>query len=190
MHRFRICNAARYQGRMTLAERIQVFEATGWRAANADELAAMCADEGDVSVIGIPRHLLKRWWGMAESKDTAAEFKSYSLEIAQYFQYKNWSIPTVNVLMSVVAAGGKRDEALVPSHPMRFAEGVGTLIAAINLDDENAAIAVGTESAKIRVILEPGEGLTFPASGVLWNRSVLGDSDLAVTLLIGSLATD
>jgi hypothetical protein len=190
MHRFRICNAARYQGRMTLAERIQVFEATGWRAANADELAAMCADEGDVSAIGIPRHLLKRWWGMAESKDTAAEFKSYSFEIAQYFQYKQWSIPTVNVLMSVVAAGGKCDEALVPSHPMRFAEGVGTLTAAINLDDENAAIAVGTETGKIRVILEPGEGLTFPASGLLWNRSVLGDSDLAVTLLIGSLATE
>ena len=155
----------------------------------------MCADDGDVSVIGIPRHLLKRWWGMAESNDTDAEFKLYSLEIAQYFQYKNWSIPTVNVLMSVVAAGGKRDVALVPSHPMRFAEGVGTLIAAVNLDDENAAIALGTESAKVRVILEPGEGLTFPAGGVLWNRSVLGNSDLsksdlAVTLLIGSLATD
>jgi len=175
---------------MTLAERIQVFEVSGWRSANANELATMFADDGDVSVIGIPRHLLKRWWGMAESKDTAAEFKSYSLEIGQYFQYKNWSIPTVNVLMSVVAAGGARDEALVPSHPMRFAEGVGTLIAAINLDDENAAIAVGTETGKIRVILEPGEGLTFPASGLLWNRSVLGDSDLAVTLLIGSLATE
>lgn len=175
---------------MTLAERIQVFDSIGWRSALADELAAMCADNGDVSVIGIPRHLLKRWWGMAESKDTATEFRSYSLEIAQYFQYKNWSIPTVNVLMSVVAAGGKRDEALVSSHPMRFAEGVGTLVAAINLDNENAAIAVGTESAKIRVILEPGEGLTFPASGVLWNRSVLGNSDLAVTLLIGSLATE
>ena len=175
---------------MTLAERIQVFEVSGWRSADADELAAICADNGDVSVISIPRHLLKRWWGMAESKDTAAEFKSYSLEIGQYFQYKNWSIPTVNILMSVVAAGGKRDEALVPSHPMRFAEGVGTLIAAINLDDENAAIAVGTETGKIRVILEPGEGLTFPASGVLWNRSVLGDSALAVTLLIGSLATE
>jgi hypothetical protein len=39
------------------------------------------------------------------------------------------------------------------------------------------------------VILEPGEGLTFPASGVLWNRSGIGNSDLAVTLLIGSLAT-
>ena len=175
---------------MTLAERIQVFEAAGWRSADANEVSTMFADDGDVSVIGIPRHLLKRWWGMAESKDTAAEFKSYSLEIGQYFQYKNWSIPTVNVLMSVVAAGGARDEALVPSHPMRFAEGVGTLIAAINLDDENAAIAVGTETGKIRVILEPGEGLTFPASGVLWNRSVLGDSDLAVTLLIGSLATE
>ncbi len=175
---------------MTLAERIQVFEATGWRSAGADELATMCADNGEVSVIGIPRHLLKRWWDMAESNNADAEFKSYSLEIAQYFLYKNWSIPSVNVLMSVVAAGGKRDEALMPSHPMRFAEGVGTLIAAINLDDENAAIAVGTETAKIRVILEPGEGLTFPASGVMWNRSVLGDSDLAVTLLIGSLATD
>ncbi len=174
---------------MTLAERIQVFEATGWRSADADEPATMCADNGDVSVIGIPRHLLKRWWDMAERHAADAEFKSYSLEIAQYFQYKNWSIPSVNVLMSVVAAGGKRDEALMPSHPMRFAEGVGTLIAAINLDDENAAIAVGTETAKIRVILEPGEGLTFPASGVMWNRSVLGDSDLAVTLLIGSLAT-
>jgi hypothetical protein len=189
MHHFRICNAARYQGRMTLAERIQVFEAAGWRSADANELATMFADDGDVSVIGIPRHLLKRWWDMAECNATDAAFKAYSLEIAQYFQYKNWSIPTVNVLMSVVAAGGARDEALVPSHPMRFAEGVGTLIAAINLDDENAAIAVGTETGKIRVILEPGEGLTFPASGVLWNRSVLGDSDLAVTLLIGSLAT-
>ena len=175
---------------MTLAERIQVFEATGWRSADADELATMCADNGDVSVIGIPRHLLKRWWDMAERNATDAEFKSYSLEIAQYFRYKNWSIPTVNVLMSVVAAGGNRDDALMPSHPMRFAEGVGTLIAAVNLDDENAAIALGTESAKIRVILEPGEGLTFPAAGVLWNRSVIGNSDLAVTLLIGSLATD
>ena len=73
---------------------------------------------------------------------------------------------------------------------MRFADGVGTMIACINLDDENAAIAVGTDAGKIRVILEPGEGLTFPASGVLWNRSVLGNSDLAVTLLIGSLATE
>jgi hypothetical protein len=190
MHRFRISNAARYQGRMTLADRIQVFDSTGWRSADADELATMCADASDVSVIGIPRHLLKRWWDMAERHATDAEFKSYSLEIAQYFQYKNWSIPSVNVLMSVVAAGGNRDEALVPSHPMRFAEGVGTLIAAVNLDDENAAIAVGTETAKIRVILEPAEGLTFPASGVLWNRSVLDNSDLAVTLLIGSLATE
>src|SRR5271156_2462450 len=190
MHRFRICTAARYQGRMTLSERIQVFEATGWRSAHADELAAICADNGDVSVIGIPRHLLKRWWDIAERNDADAEFKLYSLEIAQYFQYKNWSIPSVNVLMSVVAAGGNRDEALVPSHPMRFVEGVGTLFAAVNLDDENAAIAVGAESAKVRVMLEPGEGLTFPATGVLWNRSVLGDSDLAVTLLIGSLATE
>ena len=175
---------------MTLADRIQVFEVSGWRSADADELAAICADNGDVSVIGIPRHLLKRWWDMAERHTADVEFKSYSLEIAQYFQYKNWSIPTVNVLMSVVAAGGNRDEALVPSHPMRFAEGVGTLIAAVNLDDENAAIAVGIETAKTRVILEPGEGLAFPASGVLWNRSVLDNSDLAVTLLIGSLATE
>jgi len=175
---------------MTLAERIQFFEVSGWRSADTDELAAMCADNGDVSVIGIPRHLLKRWWDMAERHATDAEFKTYSLEIAQYFQYKHWSLPTVNVLMSVVAAGGQRDEALVPSHPMRFAEGVGTLIAAINLDDESAAIALGPETGKIRVILEPGEGLTFPASGVPWNRSILGNSDLAVTLLIGSLATD
>ena len=121
-----------------MAERIQVFEAAGWRSADANELATMCADNGDVSVINLPRHLLKRWWGMAESKDTAAEFKSYSFEIAQYFQYKQWSIPTVNVLMSVVAAGGKCDEALVPSHPMRFAEGVGTLTAAIKVPTPSA----------------------------------------------------
>ena len=54
---------------MTLAERIEVFDATGWRSAEADELASMCADDGDVSVIGIPRHLLKRWWDMAERHD-------------------------------------------------------------------------------------------------------------------------
>ena len=74
---------------MTLAERLQVFDSTDWRSADADELATMCADDGDVSVIGLPRHLLKRWWGMADSNDTDAEFKLYSLEIAQYLDRKS-----------------------------------------------------------------------------------------------------
>jgi hypothetical protein len=68
---------------------------------------------------------------------------------------------------------------------MRFGVAVGTMIACINLDDENAAIAVKADSGRIRIILEPGEGLMFPERGVLWNRSKLGNSDLAVTLLIG-----
>ena len=54
---------------MTLAERMQVFELqrlavcrprTSWRT--------MCADNGDLSVIGIPGHLLKRWWSLAERR--------------------------------------------------------------------------------------------------------------------------
>ncbi len=185
---FRICDAPRYQSRLTLAERVQVFDSTGWRAGNADELASMCADDGDLSVIGIPRRLLKRWWSLAESGDDALAqgFEGLGCEIAEYFKYKNWNWPEL-ALLEVVAAESHRDKALVPSNPMRFCNGVGTLLACINLDDKNLAIALGPESARIRVILEPGEGLTMPTGGVLWNRSALANSDLAVTLLIGLL---
>ncbi len=185
---FRICDAPRYQSRLTLAERVQVFDSTGWRPASADELAAMCAGDGDLSVIGIPRRLLKRWWSLAESGDDALAqgFEGFGREIAEYFEYKNWSWPVL-ALMEVVGSDGRRDRALIPSRPMRFSSGVGTLLACINLDDKNLAIALGPESARIRIILDPGEGLMMPAGGVLWNRSALGNSDLAVILLIGLL---
>ncbi len=71
---------------------------------------------------------------------------------------------------------------------MRFGSGVGTLFACINLDDENAAIALKSDVGRIRIILEPGEGLRFPESGIVWNRSRLGNSDLAVMMLIGALS--
>jgi len=110
--------------------------------------------------------------------------------MAEYLVYKDWIVPA-HLLMTVVASGGKHDRALVASNPMRFGNGVvGTVIACINLDDENAAIALKGESGRIRILLEPGEGLMLPESGVLWNRSALGNSDLAVTLLIGSLSTE
>jgi hypothetical protein len=183
----KICHAPRYQGRLTLAKRLQVFRSKGWRAATANELAAMCADDGDLSIIGIPGHLLKRWWSLAEADDFTTGFEHYAREMAEYLAYKNW-ILSANLLMTVVASGGKHDRALVPSNPMRFGVAVGTMIACINLDDENAAIAVKADSGRIRIILEPGEGLMFPERGVLWNRSKLGNSDLAVTLLIGSVS--
>jgi hypothetical protein len=186
----KICQAPRYQGRLTLAKRLQVFRSKGWRPATANELATICADDGDVSVIGIPQHLLKRLWSLAESDHITTGFEGFAREIAEYIEYKNWITLPANVLMELVASGGKRDKALIPSNPMRFGTGVGTLIACINLDDENAAIALKAESGRIRIILEPGEGLMLPESGVLWNRSTLGNSDLAVTLLIGSLSTE
>ncbi len=148
----------------------------------------MCADDGDLSVIGIPRRLLKQWWSLAESDDDALAqgFEGFGREIAEYFEYKNWSWPAL-ALLEVVASESHRDRALIPSRPMRFSSGVGTLLACINLDDKNLAIALGSVSARIRVILEPGEGLMLPEGGVLWNRSALVNSDLAVTLLIGLL---
>jgi hypothetical protein len=182
----KIGQAPRYQGRLSFAERVQIIRSTGWRAARADELATICADDGDVSIVGIPRHLLKRWWSLAESDRIDKGFEGYAREIVEYFAYKNWSLPATP-LMEVVASGGKRDKRLVPSNPMRFGSGVGTLFACINLGDENAAIAMKAQPARIRVILEPGEGLMMPSAGVLWNRSTLGNSDLAVTLLIGEL---
>jgi hypothetical protein len=187
----KIGHAPRYQGRLTLAERLQVFRSKGWRPATANELPAMCADDGgDLSIIGIPGHLLKRWWSLAETDVLTTGFGGYGREIAEYFEYKNWFTRPANLLMEVVASGGKHDRALVPSNPMRFSNGVGTMVACINLDDENAAIALKAESGRIRIILEPGEGLLFPERSVLWNRSRLGNSDLAVTLLIGSLSTE
>ena len=185
----KICQAPRYQGRLTLAKRLQVFRSKGWRPATANELPAICADDGDVSIIGIPGHLLKRWWRWAETDDLTTGFEHYAREMAEYLTYKNWIQPG-HLLMTVVASGDKHDRALIPSNPMRFGTGVGTLIACINLDDENAAIALKAESGRIRIILEPGEGLMFPERGVLWNRSSLANSDLAVTLLIGSLSTE
>jgi hypothetical protein len=186
----KICQAPRYQGRLTLAKRLQVFRSKGWRPATANELPAICADDGDVSIIGIPGHLLKRWWSLAETDDFTAGFEHYAREMAEYLVYKDWIVPA-HLLMTVVASGGGRDKALIRSNPMRFGNGaVGTLIACINLDDENAAIALKAESGRIRIILEPGEGLMLPESGVLWNRSKLGNSDLAVTLLIGEVLTE
>jgi len=182
----KICQAPRYQGRLTLAERLQIRVSTGWRTVNAKELATICADDGDVSIIGIPQHLLKRWWNLAETDDVTG-FEGYARELVEYFAYKNWSLPATP-LMEVLASVGRRDKRLVPSNPMRFGSGVGTLIACINLDDENAAIALKAEPGRIRIILEPGEGLLMPSAGVLFNRSTLGSSDLAVTLLIGELA--
>ena len=183
----KICYAPRYQGRLTLPERLQIRVSTGWRTVNAKELAAMCADDGDASIVGIPQHLLKRWWRLAETDDVTG-FDGYARELAEYFAYKNWSLPATP-LMEVVASGGNHDKRLVPSNPMRFGSGVGTLIACINLDDENAAIALKVELGRIRIILEPGEGLLMPSAGVLFNRSTLGSSDLAVMLLIGELAS-
>jgi hypothetical protein len=181
----KICYAPRYQGRLTLAERLQIRVSTGWRTVNAKELAAICADDGDLSIIGIPRHLLKRWWSLFETDD-ATGFEGYARELAEYLFYKNW-VASATLLMEVVASGGKHDKRLVPSNPMRFGCGVGKLFACINLDDENAAIALKAEQGRIRVILEPGEGLLMPSAGVLFNRSTLGSSELAVTLMIGEL---
>lgn len=187
----KICHAPRYQSPLTLAERLQVLDSTGWRPAAADQLAAISADDGhgNVSVIGIPRHLLKRWWSLVESDHITTGFEGYAREIAAFFEYKNWTLPALP-LMEVVGSDGPRDSALLPSKAMRFSSGVGTLLASINLGDANAGIALGAESARIRVILEPGEGVMLPVGGTLWNRSALDNSDLAVTLLIGSLATD
>ncbi|MGC2492251.1 hypothetical protein [Candidatus Binatus sp.] len=184
----KIGHAPRYQGRLTLAERLQIRNSTGWRAVNAKELSATCADDGgDLSIIGIPGHLLKRWWSLAEAEDFTSGFECYAREMVEYLTYKNWIKPG-EFLMTVAASGGNHDRALVPSNPMRFGGGaVGALVACINLDDEKAAIAFKAESGRVRVILEPGEGLLFPERSVLWNRSKLGNSELAVTLLIGSL---
>ena len=187
----KICHAPRYQGRLTIAERLEVLRSNGWKPATADELAAMCADDDSVAVIGIPRHLLKRWWELAESDQVSTGFEGFAREIAEYFEYKNWFALPANLLMEVVAASGdKHDNELVPSDRMRFANGVGRALAWINLSDENASIALEAERMRIRIILEPGEGLMVPVSGVRWNQSTLGNSELAVTLLIGSLSTD
>jgi hypothetical protein len=171
-----------------VAERVQVLNSSGWRSINADELAAMGADDDEVSVIGIPRHLLKRWWSLAQSDLIGSGFEDVAREIAEYFAYKNWNLPTVP-LMEVVGSEDEGDRPLVSSNPMRFGGGVGTLFACINLSDENAAIALDAQASRIRVVVEPGEGLMLPASGVRWSRSTLGDSDLAVTLLIGELTS-
>jgi hypothetical protein len=192
----RICHAARYQSPLTLAQRLQV-DSNGWRPVKTEELAAICPRDGqtgDVSVIAIPRHLLKQWWKLAEASDgdpshITAGFKGYAREVAEYFEYKSWTLPP-DAVMEVLVSDTERECALQPSQATRFSGGVGKLLACINLGDESLAIVLGAESARIRVILEPGEGVMLPASGVLWNLSTLGSVDPAITLLIGLLSTD
>lgn len=215
---YRICHAARYQSRLTLAERVQVFDSTGWRPASADELMTTRSDNGgpavgEVSVIAIPKHLLKRWWSLAESGDgdlthITAGFESYAREIAEYFNYKNWVLPPEAVVEVVVSDGERKTTdvddatlALQPSRATRFSGGVGSALAYINLGEENVSIVLGVESgeqssvraeipARIRLILEPGEGVMLPAGGIFWNRSTLPSSDLDVSLLVGLLSPD
>ena len=222
---YRIGHAARYQSRLTLGERLQVFDSTGWRPASASELAAASSDNGtplrtEVAVIAIPKHLLKRWWSLAEAgdgnlTDISAGFENYAREVAEYFNYKNWMLPA-DAVMEVVVSDGERNPAevdgvttlgLQSSRATRFSAGVGTTLACINLGDANAAIVLGAGSsgqagdqageeanpcaeklARIRVILEPGEGVMLPAGGILWNRSTLGTADVDVLLLIGLLS--
>ena len=188
---FRICHAARYQGRLTLAQRVQVFEFGQWRPATAEELAAICAGvgEGAVSVIGIPGHLLKRWWKLAESDPGTGAFDIFGTDIAAYFVYKEWPLQAP-LLIEVVGSEDEPDKPLIQSRDMRLGSGVGTVLACINVDEENAAVALGTESGRIRIILEPGEGLMLPSTGVLWNRSALDGSGPAVTMLLAVLSPE
>jgi hypothetical protein len=192
----RICHAARYQSSLTLAQRLQV-DSSRWRPLSAEELAAICPRDGassDVSVIAIPRHLLKQWWKLAESSDgdqthIAAGFKAYAREVAAYFEYKSWTLPP-DAVMEVLVSDTERESALQPSQATKFSGGVGKLLACINLGDESLAIVLGAEAARIRVMLEPGEGVMLASSGVLWNRSTLNSAEPAITLLIGLLSTD
>ena len=222
----RICHAARYQSRLTLSERVQVFDSTGWRLASASELAAASSDNGtplptEVAVIAIPKHLLKRWWSLAEAgdgnlTDISAGFENYAREVAEYFNYKNWMLPADAVMEVVVSDGARNaDEVdgvtrlgLQSSRATRFSAGVGTTLACINLGDAYVAIVLGAESsgeagdqagepandcaerlARIRVVLEPGEGVMLPPGGIPWNRSSLGTADVDVLLLIGLLSS-
>lgn len=192
----RICNAPRYQSPLTLAQRLQI-DSNGWRLPTAEELAAICprdGEPGDVSVIAIPRHLLKQWWKLAEASDgdptqVAAGFKGYAREVAAYFEYKSWTLPP-DAVMEVLVSDTERESASQPSQATGFSGGVGKLLACINLGDQSLAIALGAENARIRVMLEPGEGLMLPASGALWNLSTRDNTDPAITLLIGLLSTD
>jgi len=149
----------------------------------------MCVEDGDISVIGIPGHLLKRWWSLAEKDDVTTGFDDYARELAEYFNYKSWELPR-DAVMEVVASCSERELEPQSLLATRFSKALGQLHACINLGDENSAIGLGVRPPAVRVILEPGEGLIFPAAAELWSCSTVGNSNLAVTLLIGSIATD
>jgi hypothetical protein len=187
----KICHASRYQSRLSLAERVKVLDSTGWRPAGEEELTTICADAGDVSVVAIPRHLLKRWWSMAESDDdfahTPAGFESYAREIAEYFNYKRWDLPADAVMEVVVADSAKQPPQ--SSRATRFSGGIGKLLACLNLGDENIAIDLDEDPTRIRVVLEAGEGVMLPSAGIWWSRSALDGTELTVTLLIGTLSS-
>jgi len=190
---FRICHAARYQSRLTLAERLQAFHDAAWRTVSASELTALTNSERsarDVSVIAIPKHLLKRWWSLVESdKDGLdAGFRLYSREIAEYLNYKGWALPP-GALMEAVAIDQARETPWMKSSAAtRFANGLGTLLAVINLGDEELGMVLGDESVRIRIILEPGEGVMLPRVDILWDLSIVSRSNLTTVLLIGLLS--
>ena len=138
-------------------------------------------------MIGLPRHLLKRWWNLAESNEIVTGFAGYAREIAEYFNYKSWDLPPEAVMEVAVSDGGAT--APQPSRTTCFSAGPGALLACVNLDDDNTAVALGPEFGRIRIILEPGEGLMLPSTGIHWSRSALISPELTVMLMIGVLSS-
>jgi hypothetical protein len=174
-----------------------------WRPATEAELRVLLGEglsepplwEKAVAAFVIPAHLRARWWEVAAAgEEEDPNLEPFARAFAEFAQFKRLPLPprcSFSVLVTPPGQPASLSEAA--SRPRRAAAGV-------NLGDERTAVVVCnlvpdacpggvTEFLQacpdyllLRVWLEPGEGLWFPAGGVAWAACTRDKTELDIWL--------
>jgi hypothetical protein len=160
------------------------------RGLSAAELAALLPDPArpiecsalhdHLCLFRLPQHLLSAWWRVAEAALEGLD--AFVGEVAEFLAFKGLPIPDGAVCDVLVSA---------PGRPSLQGDGPGLgvgLWGVINLGAEPSALLFADLRPACPVVclaIEPGEGLRFPAGGLLVDGCTLGQQEPGVWLRIG-----
>jgi hypothetical protein len=172
-----------------------------WRVATDAELAILLGErmtepalwEDAVAAFIIPAHLRSQWWDVAAaSEEGEPDLEPFAQAFVEFAQFKRLPLPPRCTFEVVVTPPGQ--PAAVPD----AAQQPRRAVAGVNLGDERTAVVLCNlvpdacpggvaeflqacpDYPLVRVLLEPGEGLWFPAGGVAWAGCTRDKTDLDV----------